>query len=479
MSLNTPLGYSQLEPWLNAEEYTLLQTLDPKFKRRFDVQAELMNRDNFRTYMNDNPTQYDLAVPRDGAPATDMSGLDEVKTAEADEPIVGSGVNSQSGGFLQALIPFIPLIASIAGPLISKGLDGIMGLISKRGSGMARQMDGAGILQEFWGQNLPQLKQMEDHLGGLNGKQFWKSIHAFVKQNLHELVPRVANVSPAVAKHVVDMVVHKMLPKKFIGLVNKEKTGKGKGGRLDPASIVRPVVHHTLRCMLSNPESADAVYKKIKGEIGGAISPPNGGAIYPPNLMRGSGILSSMLPPPLGTLAGMFGLGEEQNMMFGSGFFDRLKSIVKSIIIKSLPAVSKIGEHAIGPVVDAILDKFGVKSDIGRKIAHEAGKQIVKVPELIHNSTKKGGETQDEIVAQGEEIDGCGEETEGAGVFSDMLKKNHVLKPATAWKSPDATLREEMAQSKKSPFGKGKCAPEKKGEGKKKNMTFKLAKMPK
>lgn len=382
MSLDMPMtenSYERFKPWLNSDEWILVNSLDDKFKHSFDLQNKLLEDQRLQNYMANQPDQYQLNNPEDGADMQAVPGL---------EAMQGHGMQ---GGF--AFAPLLPILGSIAGPLIGMAVDGIKALINRKkgqgalyppnygrgisapnGGGFDPFLDtfksrplpygfpsmheglthGSGAIVEDWlSRNRGQLQSMENHLGNLRGKEFWHELVGLVKKSVRDIIPQVAEVSPQIASHVTDLVVNKVIPASFQKI--RAKQGKGvmrrnKGG-FSVMSAVKPIVKWALGKLIKKSDTVNKIYRKIKD-----------------------------------TGSFMDASAEKEGVKYGSGsFFGKVKDIAKKILVKTLPTVSSISERVVGPAVDNVLGRFGAPPIVSDLVGNVSKNLIHGVSDAAHD----------------------------------------------------------------------------------------------
>lgn len=433
--------YDEIQPWLNADEYILLASLDPSYKRVADVKADLLNQNNFNMYMAQKPDKYELSMPSDGADMGAVAGLKEAVTGEG-TMMEGEGVE-QEGGFLPALIPFLPMIGSVAMPLINKIIGGISSIFRRKkktvpvtpGAPVApvtgQGISGGALLSELLNQNIPYLQEVENTLKTGSGKQFWRTMDSFVADNAQQVLSRMhPEISGPVMKHAINMQQRRMLPKSFMEVVNSEKhEGRGMMNSSPTVKTIMPVMKWVLSKMVDKNQGRQ-LYKTMKPSLVNEIAKDeaSGGGLFAPN-HRGNGKVGD--------------------------WFGRMKRKAKDILLKVLPTVGKIATSVAGPAIETILGKIGVSndsmiSDISHKMGNMAtdklNEQISKVSAPVANQPDSQLES---IIRSG--VDSLA--NKGTEKILDRLSKVKVR-------------------------GKGKCGGKKKASGGKKmsvgNMDFQI-----
>lgn len=344
--------YDTYRPWLNADELILVSQLDSKFKHTFDLRNKLQEQQALTNYMQTAPDQYNLNMPESGLDMQSVPGLDKVMSQ-------GSGLymGQMQGGF--AFGALLPILGTIAGPLIGMAVDGIKALIDRKraaklaaqGQGAISAPNGGALVEDWFRQNQPQLQSIENHLGSLRGKQFWSELVALIKSSVRDIVPKVAQVSPAVASHVTQLVVDKIIPASFQRMKSdKAASGSGKmrrdKGGFSFMSIVKPVARWALGKIIKSSSAANNIYKKIKD-----------------------------------TGAFLDSAAEKQGMKYGSGiggsWLGNIANVAKSVLLKTLPAVSNVTQHVAAPMLDKVLSKFKA-SDFVSDTVRDFGKVAIE-----------------------------------------------------------------------------------------------------
>lgn len=328
--------YDTYRPWLNADELILVSQLDSKFKHTFDLRNKLQEQQALTNYMQTAPDQYNLNMPESGLDMQSVPGLEKVMSAQG----AGMYQGQMQGGFLGMLLP---ILGGIAGPLIGMAVTGIQQLIARnkakkaallaaQGKGAISAPNGGALVEDWFRQNQPQLQNIENHLAGLRGKQFWSELVSLIKSSVRDIVPKVAEVSPAVASHVTHLVVDKLIPASFQRMKG-EKVASGSGkmhrnkGGFSFMSIVKPVARWALGKIIKNSSAANSIYKKIK-DTGAFLDT----AADKVGMKYGSGI--------------------------GGSWLGNIANVAKSVLLKTLPVVSNITEHVAAPMLDKVLSKF-------------------------------------------------------------------------------------------------------------------------
>lgn len=359
MSVGVPLGYQQLEPWLDAESLILLSQLDPSYKRKQEIEAQLQNQDNFRMYSAENPDAYALSAPEfaNQVPITRTTAYNDVTQGNPLGPGFMSGKGQdggQSAGFIQALLPFLPLIGSVVGPLVNEGAKALFGMLGpKRGKGISAPNYGGMLMS-----NPEATADLERTLARHRGKPFWNQVRSAAVDQLEAMVPSIApQVKPQMRKKIAEMTIEKMLPRSFAKIASETK-GKGAGKDFSLPHVAAPVCHWIMRKAFADKSKADAMYRKIRPEI----LATSGEGIMAPNYKIGSG-----------------------------KFWEQLKAFVKGAFNKAMPVLGETAKKALPAVIEALLKNFG--SHMGDAL----GERVFRKQEAPASST--GDEDSDLVDA--------------------------------------------------------------------------------
>jgi hypothetical protein len=367
--INMTDTWSSLEPYLTPDELVLVSSLDPKYKSIAQVRAAAMDQQRMAMLMSQRPDQYQMDLPLVGAQtqgttnaegkqkAMGMGALNTTGqlTPYGEKMLMGRGLSAPNGGWAYeqgmgltapnfgsgyeggfAFAALLPILGSVAGPLISGAIDLFKGLFSKKkkeGQGIwspnYRGGSAGQIVDQWFAKHGSQLSQIENQLTGLNGKAAWSTIRDVVKSSVHEILPQIANVTPQVASHLTELVVKKVIPNSFQRMTDSRKNGSGirKRGGFGVGTIVKPVAKWVLGKILKKSDTAKSIYRKIKD-----------------------------------TGAFLDEAAEKEGIKYGSGFFDSLKKFLK----KSVPIATKVGEKAVAPAIDAVMGKFGISPFMGQ-----------------------------------------------------------------------------------------------------------------
>lgn len=249
------------DSYLTSEQINMLMAIDPKFKDKYEQQRNVMDANDLNALTGDS---FDRRMPDNGSYSRmlDTDGLPN------EEPS-GSGVygGGAEGGFLQALLPFAPLIGQLAAPLI----DGITSLFRRRGSGMTSPPNGGAIV-EFFTENADALKKIEQDIYKMKPKQAWNTLHSLAK----DIARKLLESHPSMAKHgsgfvgqLSDKMVDRMFPKGFLKIVNSAKSTEGSGveSALTPAGLAEPIIRYALSKMVGSGEIQDKVYQQVKQKM--------------------------------------------------------------------------------------------------------------------------------------------------------------------------------------------------------------------
>lgn len=240
--------------YLTSEQVNMLMAADPKYKDKFEVARNMEDALDYNALAKESDA-FDQRLPYDGATSKslDIDGL------PAANQISGSGVD---GGFIQALLPFLPIIGQVLSPVI----EGISSLFHKKGSGLDGDMppvNASMLVREFVQENKDKLKEINDKIAMMPPKRAWKTLIEVGKDITQNVV------SPIVGEKNAEQVANsiKFVPKGFMAILDKSKDLKseGSGSMLTNVSLAEPVIKYALGKM-----GLRAEYTKYKPDLRGA-----------------------------------------------------------------------------------------------------------------------------------------------------------------------------------------------------------------
>lgn len=425
------VGYRPDEPALSSEQYNMLLQSNPNFQDRFEMQR---NEDNAIAYdiLSKNSSAYDMQLPLDGSVSNDMMKMGNGAQGGFILPLImkmfGMGGKVKKGGFLQALIPFAPLIASVLPSLID-GIKGIFGKGEMDGEGMG------GMLQEFIEQNKGTIKQAEDEIKMSNPKDAWRKLLGTSKDIVISILEQspLAEQGERVINEMADKIVSRIAPKGFLKVLPTKKSGKGLGRPLNNADLAEPIIRYSLNKMVGDPAVAKKVMQQMK-----------------PQLRAGAGIYA------------------RGGLNWGS-----IMNIAKQGLKFALPFISQITGKLVDtnakPVIKGLLNKFGVKNEGMQDIIANIGSYALK----------KGTEVGlNKLSGKGAYIDSNGKLVPNQFMVNEWNKRNK--KPMLiGLPNPNAgkSIRMPDAGFVSPPSARGFTAPPQKSRGgakKKVPLTVKL-----
>jgi hypothetical protein len=296
-----------IQPYYSSDEQLLLDAMSGQRymnKRDGDIdKTQEQINSNIQSDMNENPYDYQHAYPET---------LDE-------HEFDSNGSGNQDGGFVQALLPLLPVLGSVLPSLIS----GIVNLFKKKGSGVYPPNYRGGLggfnVNDYVKTRFNVLQGYEDELKNkMKGVNFWKYLKEILKKELFHILqtnPQIGNISEKVANQSIDKLFEQIFPSNFhkliLGKIKKSESG---------GSILRPVGRYAIDEIFDGDDNARKYYgKKWKS----------------------------------------YDLNDDE--LYGSGvkeWWGNFRGKLKTFLGKMLNSSSPL----IGKAVDMILEKFGMEN---------------------------------------------------------------------------------------------------------------------
>lgn len=271
------------------------------------------------------------------------------------------------GGFPFAILASL-LPAAI--PLISKGVEWIVNKI--RGKGALSVPGGRKILDSIMRKRFKKIPKKYAGAGMKikTGSDFWAQLAEIVHREICETVPEILDMKhPELVDKMASDAVHKMLPKSFLSHIKEEDYPL----RTDEDGEDVPEGEGLL-------DGIFGILGKLfgMGPIGGEGEEPHTDAtadfLFPVvdwmhrKMLKDTGDETSgegaFTPADLREQFHEFMSAEGEDILSGEGpFWDRVKLISKKFLNNALPALTSATKHIAKPVLTAILNKFGVKTD--------------------------------------------------------------------------------------------------------------------
>lgn len=341
MSVGTPLqadnmlGYEGDQPYLTPDELILMSCLDPNLKLKSDVERDLLNRNNFSMYMSERPDRFSLnqSTTMDNG-AMNLNALASVEKDYDVKAVEGKG---QIGGF--AFLPLIGAIAPMLAPLIGPAINALINLFKKKktGSGFSaiappnagkglyppNFMRGKGV-KDYILSRLPEYKEFEKELSNLKGKDAWRNVIAFIHDELLNLLPKVAEVTPQMSEKIVNLIVKRVVPTSFQNAQVASGNPK-KGGKLSlpfNAMFASRMVKWILNKVIGNNKVVAQLWERIK----------------------------------------------KSNLLSESG---NVKDNVRNAVLTLIPQHTSITKEQLEPIVNSLLSKFGSESAFNTLVSHQ------------------------------------------------------------------------------------------------------------
>jgi hypothetical protein len=308
---------SEEEAYLDSEQVAMLMAVDPKYKDKYQQSADMENAIGLDQLLQESD-DFDRKLPDVGDTTRVLDLNTEIGAISAKKS--GKGMlNPPQGGFLQALMPFIPLITQLAGPLIN----GLFSLGKKRGSGASIQP----AVDNFFRKNGRQLMGIEQQITSMKPRQAWETLHGVSRDMVDTILSKTDfGKSPTFREKLIPALMKKQFPNKFVGMLPRTKQGEGKpvptDYRLTQEQLMRPVIKYAFRKMLG-PHDGDQIYNIVKKR-----------------LIAGSGLNG------------------------GKFDFGNIKRFIQKVITQSLPVIKQVTgklvtKENIKPIISKLLSKFG------------------------------------------------------------------------------------------------------------------------
>lgn len=344
-------------PYFTPSEQALLETLDPEYVSREDVQEAVRRKNGFDAYMRrasmDSPTGEPTAFQM----SSDLNGV-------GSSVMSGSGTDAIEGGFV-----FGPILAALAAPLINSAVGAISNAV--RGRGGEVKMGGAAALKESWNSRMDELADIEDELEETGGRDFWLLLHGFVKNEVETLLPKISDISSELARPIAVMSTSHVFPDDFAELMRsyKDKEGSGLCRAGSIGGIMAPLAHYALRELYDSPKDADRIYNKIVAR----------GAFNDENVYAAMGIS----PPQMrgGSKAGWrkFWRGVKN---VGSKIWNGAKKVLGFI----LPSIANVAPQLINSAVDTASSRFNFSPGVSDAIKNVAN-TVVSIPHQLQEGS--------------------------------------------------------------------------------------------
>jgi hypothetical protein len=298
----------QDQPYLTSEQVSMMMSMNPEYQMQYEQEMQQQDNIDFNALRSVSDA-YDLRQPDTGATTRQLEKVSSVK----------------QGGFLQALLPFAPLIGQLVSPLIS----GLAGKLFGRG------MQGGAMFKQFVDENKDALKEMEVEIKMSNPKDAWKKLISVAKDI-------ISSISGDVSDEEMNNIIHKLIPKGFIKTLITKKSGKGLGRPLNNSDLAEPILRYSLNKMIGDPMVAKKVMQQLK-----------------PNLRAGAGIYAR-----------------------GGLSFSSIFDIVKKGLKSALPVIGQITGKLVDigakPAIHGLLNKFGVKNEGVKNAIADIGTEVLK-----------------------------------------------------------------------------------------------------
>ena len=246
--------------YLNSEQVAMMMAVDPKFKDKYEIQQDNINSME-TNLMNTMYDAYDQKLPNEGAT------VQQYDVEPPENEIDGSG-ECAKGGFLQGLLPFLPLISQAVGPIIK----GISGLFRRKKTPQQAVKVATGYVENHFRKNLPKYQEMEGDLRRMHHRDIWRrlgEIHNEISRDVLNQIPEVSAQGGSFIGNIANTMNKQFIPKGFREMLPRKAT-KGefvRTGALSATMMAQPIIKYALRKMIGNQQQADAVYKEVKGKM--------------------------------------------------------------------------------------------------------------------------------------------------------------------------------------------------------------------
>lgn len=370
--LSQPIADSQPEPALSPDEYLIMLSIDPKFTTRAERDAGQKQRvaqSMFDEQTRGVPAHDKWSAPFAGPGATATQGIMGPGYDQTMDPSgrgIYAGGEAMSGGFV-----FGPLLRMFGVPL----LQGVLGNLANRMTSSQTQ-SGSGAsstwtanvtpdLAERWFASNPQgAGDLERVLAGSSGRMFYRNLLAILEDNLAQILPQVAGMSPQAAQHAAKLASQGALSRSFAQYLeepdaqdDEEMAGSGiYAGGFGYGNVSAPVVHWALRRMFDKG-TANNYYRSIKQK--GAFAPAT---------VSGSGMFGESGPRmDGGSKKGWYRFWRGAKNVF-SKIGNFAKGVLNTILPGIIPMATKIAPKFISKATEGIISKFGISGDTANAI---------------------------------------------------------------------------------------------------------------
>lgn len=250
----------QEAPYLNSNEFAMLVAINPKYQDRYETQRDIVEEEQ-NAVASEMSDPMDARRPNSGAMAKLLDMRENYDEGAGANKVNGSGVE---GGFLQALLPFLPLIGQVAQPIIN----GIAGLFRGRG------VDGAGVISDYFKQNEGKMKELEGSIKRMKPKAAWLSIMNWSKSMAHDIISKSGVASPQFANTLSDEVVGKVFPNHLRRIIAKSAEKAEGSGKVAPSNykltnrtMALPLIKYGLDKMVGSGAKSALIYKQLKSKM--------------------------------------------------------------------------------------------------------------------------------------------------------------------------------------------------------------------
>ena len=315
--MSEQFGIDTIQPYYSSDEAILLSALTN------DNYHDIRDNDILKNNMQqNNAIQNDMETnPQDYEQYNHPATIEDSTHDFSGQMTSGSG--DQEGGFIQALLPFLPIIGSLLPTLFN----GIKSLFSKKKEGQGVYLPnfrGSGMpdLQRYQTSRFPILKGYEEELKNSRGSKFYDTLRNSIKKEVYnvinEFAPQIGSISQGVADKVVDSVFDKFVMPGFNSYIHRKPLKSG-------GSIIKPAAKFLLNDILTDGNAVKYYSRKMRD----------------------------------------MNADDDDSDLFGSGtFWPNFKVKLKKFLSVLLPGSSKI----LGTAIDMALKKFGNMGEPGRQM---------------------------------------------------------------------------------------------------------------
>jgi hypothetical protein len=328
------------DTYLSSEQRLMLMAIDPKYKDKYEklqTQEDSIDLKGLEQLSD----SFDNKLPNRGATSKKL----DLTPEDQGESLGSSGSAGVKGGFIQAIIPFIPLIASVLPSIIS----GIKSIFSKRKAPAGAGVDAEVAVNTFLQKNGRQLVSIENSLSSMRPKEAWKTVHDVSKditESVLEQLPLPEGSDERFVAKLAEVVANKAVPKSFLASISKEKMKErkaGSGQSLTSCHMALPVIKYGLRKLIGDPDVTDEVYQRVKEKM-----------------KEGEGLYDG-----------------------GKVTWDKVKTFAKKAFYFALPIIKEltgklITREQVKPLISGLLDKFEYLKPYSNSIADVAVSPLSK-----------------------------------------------------------------------------------------------------